>query len=53
MAHGAEAQKPSRTYLEHSVQQAIEVETAKQASMMAWESQMNARMLKSRQEHER
>ena len=39
--------------LEHSVQQAIEVETAKQASMMAWESQMNARMLKSRQEHER
>ena len=39
--------------LEHSVQEAIEVETAKQVAMMDWQSQMNARMLKSRQEHER
>jgi hypothetical protein len=39
--------------LEQSVQEAINVETAKQAAMMDWQSQMNARMLKSRQEHER
>lgn len=39
--------------LEQSVQEAINVETAKQVAMMDWQSQMNARMLKSRQEHER
>lgn len=39
--------------LEQSVQEAIDVETAKQAAMMDWQSQMNSRMLKSRQEHER
>jgi hypothetical protein len=39
--------------LEQSVQEAIEQETAKQASMDAWQAQMNSRMLKSRQEHER
>ncbi len=39
--------------LVQSVQEAINVETAKQAAMMDWQTQMNARMLKSRQEHER
>ena len=39
--------------LQHGVQEAIEVETAKQVAMMDWQSQMSARMLKSRQEHER
>ena len=39
--------------LERSVQAAIQLETAKQADMAAWQAEMNARMHKSREEHER
>jgi hypothetical protein len=40
--------------LEHSVQQAIQQETtAQQSKQAAWQAEMSARMLHSRQEHER
>eukprot|EP01048_Picozoa_sp_COSAG05_P024805 COSAG05_NODE_6009_length_1041_cov_1.447983_2_plen_303_part_01 len=39
--------------LEHSVQEAIQLENAKQEDMAAWQAEMSARMHKSREEHER